>query len=176
MILKLVRTPGIYLVGFMGSGKTTVGRLLADRLGWTFVDLDADIEAGQQKTIARIFEREGEARFRELETEAIRERVRGIRSGRPMVVALGGGAFCQPGNVELLAENGVTVWLDCALDCVSRRVAEETNRPLASDPARFEQLYYARREAYARAEYRIDSGGDNPEEAVEAICRLPIFN
>ena len=75
MILKLVRTPGIYLTGFMASGKTVIGRLLADRLGWTFIDLDAVIEAEQGTTIRSIFDTRGEEYFRQLETEAIRTRL-----------------------------------------------------------------------------------------------------
>ena len=89
MILKLVRTPGIYLVGFMGSGKSTVGRILADRMGWGFADLDAEIEAEQGTTISAIFEECGEGHFRKLETEAIRKRVHRVRAGQPMVIALG---------------------------------------------------------------------------------------
>ena len=92
MILKLKRTPGIYLVGFMGSGKTTIGRHLADELGWSFADLDADIEAEQGTTIAQIFDTRGEDEFRRIETAAIQKRVRMIEKGRPMVLALGGGA------------------------------------------------------------------------------------
>ncbi|MGE5568830.1 MAG: shikimate kinase [Rhodospirillales bacterium] len=175
MILKLVRTPGIYLVGFMGSGKSTVGRLLADRLGWTFVDLDEEIEAEQKATIAEIFEKFGEERFRELETEAIRKRVKMVRCGRPMVIALGGGAFVREENYELLNDHGVTVWLDCPLEIAWRRVAQCPNRPLAKDCARFAELLEARRPAYARAEYRIEITGDDAEKVVDAICALPIF-
>ncbi len=74
MILKLKRTPAIYLVGFMGCGKSTVGRALADELGWTFVDLDEEIERKQGATIASIFDTRGEAAFREMECDALRER------------------------------------------------------------------------------------------------------
>ncbi|MGA2434402.1 MAG: shikimate kinase, partial [Bryobacteraceae bacterium] len=123
MMLKLVRTPGIYLAGFMGSGKTMVGKLLADRLGWNFIDLDAVIEAEQGTSIASIFETRGEEHFRQLETEAIRKRMRTVRTGVPMVVALGGGAFLRPENFEMLRENGVTVWLDCPFETVRQRVA-----------------------------------------------------
>jgi shikimate kinase len=175
MRLKLVRTPGIYLVGFMGSGKTTVGKLLADRLGWTFVDLDDDIEAEQHTSIPEIFEKQGEERFRELETEAIRKRVKMVRSGRPMVVALGGGAFVREENYELLSEHGVTVWLDCPLGVAWRRVSVETNRPLARDCGKFGELFEARRSIYARAEYRVEVNSDDPEAVVDAICKLPLF-
>ena len=93
MILKLKRTPGIYLVGFMGSGKSTVGRALADELGWHFIDLDEEIERQQGCTISSIFDSQGEPAFRKVESEALHKVVRAIQSGRPHVVALGGGAW-----------------------------------------------------------------------------------
>lgn len=175
MKLKLVRTPGIYLVGFMGSGKTTVGKLLAERLGWTFVDLDEDIEAEHKTSIADIFEKHGEERFREFETEAIRKRVKMVRSGRPMVLAVGGGAFIRQENYELLTDHGVTVWLDCPLDIAWRRVSICTSRPLARDCGKFGELFEARRSSYARAEYRVTVTCDDAEAVVDAICALPLF-
>jgi len=81
MLLKLKRTPGIYLAGFMGSGKTEVGRLLADELGWNFVDLDADIEAAQGMPITEIFDTRGEPEFRQMERAALQERVREVERG-----------------------------------------------------------------------------------------------
>src|SRR5690348_16837440 len=107
MNLKLKRTPGIYLVGFMGSGKTTVGRHLADRLGWSFFDTDAEIEKAEKTTIAEIFDHRGEPEFRRIETEVLREHVRWIERGRPAVLALGGGAFAQEDNRVLLSDSGV---------------------------------------------------------------------
>jgi shikimate kinase len=175
MILKLVRTPGIYLVGFMGSGKTTVGRLLAERIGWDFCDLDADIELEERASIPEIFEAHGEAYFRQLETEAIRKRIRMVRSGRPMVVALGGGAFVREENYDLLEDHGVTVWLDCPLEMARRRVENCGNRPLARDPQKFAELYEARRSGYSRADYQVRVECDDPEALVAAIQALPIF-
>jgi shikimate kinase len=87
MNLKLKRTPGIYLVGFMGSGKSTIGRLLAHRLGWNFFDTDEEIEAAERTTIAEIFEGRGEPEFRRIETEILRQHVSWIERGRPSVVA-----------------------------------------------------------------------------------------
>jgi shikimate kinase len=175
MILKLVRTPGIYLVGFMGSGKSTVGRLLADRLGWDFADLDEDIEAEQKQTIPEIFDERGEEAFREIETEAIRRRVRMVRGGHPMVIALGGGAFARDENYELLEDHGVTVWLDCLLEDARGRVERCTNRPLARDPEKFAQLYEERKRSYARADFRIETTSRDPEAVVDAICDSPMF-
>lgn len=175
MILKLVRTPAIYLVGFMGSGKSTVGRLLADRLGWSFVDLDAEIEAEQGVSIAEIFDRCGEEHFRRLETEAIRRRVRLAQMGRPAVIALGGGAFARECNFDLVEHNGITVWLDCSEAVAWQRVEANSDRPLARNREQFAALYEARRACYARADFRVESSGDDPESVVEAVLGLPIF-
>jgi shikimate kinase len=175
MILKLKQTPGIYLVGFMAAGKTTIGRLLADRLGWHFFDLDEEIEAAQNMTISQIFEMRGEAQFRRLERAAMRARVQAIERGKPTVLALGGGAFAQPENYALVENNGITVWLDCPFETVKRRVEQSSHRPLARDPEAFAQLYDARREAYARADYRIPIESDDPAVAVEAVMHLPLF-
>src|ERR1041384_1213392 len=113
MILKLKRTPGIYLVGFMGCGKSTVGSALADELGWSFIDLDEEIERREGASIAEIFDQRGEAEFRHIESAALRDRVRNVQSGRPQVVSLGGGAFLPEENFEMVSNNGVTIWLDC---------------------------------------------------------------
>lgn len=175
MNVKLKQTPGVYLVGFMGCGKTTVGRALAERLGWEFADADDDIEAKAAKPIAEIFDTEGEEAFRRLETDAIHARVSSVRRGKPLVLALGGGAFTREENVTLLTENGITVWLDCGFDLVRRRVAGMTHRPLARDPEKFAALYETRREAYAKAEYRVAEDGDDPQAAVEKILTLTCF-
>jgi len=175
MILKLKRTPGIYLVGFMGSGKSTIGRLLAERIGWHFVDLDEEVEAAEGMSILEIFETRGEAEFRRVERETMRELVRAIECGRPTVLALGGGAIVQPENYALVENNGITIWLDCPFETVCRRVEPASHRPLARDPATFGQLYEARRESYERADYRIPIESDDPAVAVEAALRLPLF-
>ena len=175
MILKLKRTPGIYLVGFMACGKTVIGGKLADVLGWSFADTDADIEAEQKLTIPEIFDNRGEEEFRKLETGAIRNRVRSIEMGNPTVVALGGGAFSRQSNFELIRENGFSIWLDCPLDVIRRRVEPSSHRPLARDPKKFEMLYYTRRESYVRADFHIKITGDDPQVVVDAVLKLPIF-
>ncbi len=175
MILKLKRTPGIYLVGFMGSGKTTIGRLLADELGWNFADLDHEIEEKEQSTIAEIFETLGEPVFREMEKSALQEHVHAIQRGCPTVLALGGGAFVPEENYELVENHGITIWLDCPIDRVKARIAGATHRPLARDLAKIEDLYQQRRDAYARADFRVEVSSDDPAEAVAAILKLPLF-
>jgi len=176
MILKLKRTPGIYLVGFMASGKTTVGRLLADELGWDFADMDEDIEAQHGRSIAEIFDTAGEEAFRKIEQAAIRKRVTEVGRGKPMVVALGGGAFAQEGNHALLEDNGVTIWLDCPFSKVCSRVESTSHRPLARDASKFKQLYEDRRALYSKADHSIQIDSDDPAAIVKAILRLPVFS
>jgi shikimate kinase len=176
MILKLKITPAIYLVGFMGCGKSSVGYALADELGWSFIDLDEDIEKCEGAPIAQIFDTQGEANFRALETEALKKRVQIARSGQPQVISLGGGAFTIEQNVELVLNHGVTVWLDAPLDVIERRIAQETHRPLARDPVRMKELFEQRRQAYARADYRIETGEDDPAAIVSRILALPLFS
>jgi shikimate kinase len=174
--LKLKRTPALYLVGFMASGKTTIGRAVAEELGWPFTDIDNEIEVRCGRSIAEIFLSDGEAVFRDLETEMIRTRVNEIEAGNPWVVALGGGAFVQPRNWELIQNNGVAVWLDCALETVRRRLGEDTTRPLAMDRgSALQKLYEDRRPLYARADFRIDVDTAELSDIVQKILRLPIF-
>ena len=175
MILKLKQTPGIYLVGFMASGKTTVGERLADELGWTFADMDNDIVKEQGRSIVDLFDTGGEPAFREIEAACLKKRVRLIQSGRPMVLALGGGAFAEMGNYQLLHENGVSIWLDCPLELVKARVAGNADRPLARDPERFEALYHLRRQFYQKADYRVEITDNDPSRAVMRILELPLF-
>lgn len=176
MNLKLKRTPGIYLVGFMAAGKSTVGRRLSHRLGWNFFDTDAEIEAAERTTIADIFADRCEADFRRIESEIIRQHVRWIERGRPAVLALGGGAFVDPANRELLQNNGITVWLDCPLATVQQRLERDRNaavRPLARDRGRLSALYESRRETYALADVCVPISSDNPDLVVEAILAAP---
>jgi shikimate kinase len=175
MVLKLKRTPGLYLVGFMAAGKSTVGRAVADELGWSFTDIDLEIEKEQGVSICDIFRERGEPAFRDIETETIRRYVDAIRSGAPSVVALGGGAFVQPRNWEILENNGVTVWLDCPFEVVLQRLDSDETRPLAADRTRLAQLFEARRSLYSRADFRVEvSTGDIPA-IVRQILSLPVF-
>jgi shikimate kinase len=175
MTLKLKRTPGLYLVGFMGAGKSTVGRALAEQLGWHFSDIDDEIERQQGAKISDIFVTRGEAAFRDMETEVIRQHVDAIRAGIPAVIALGGGAFVQPRNWELLENNGVTVWLDCPFDVVCQRLNGDDTRPLAKDSGRLARLFEDRRPLYSRADFRVEVIADDVGTVVEGILRLPIF-
>ncbi|HEY2845722.1 MAG TPA: shikimate kinase [Bryobacteraceae bacterium] len=175
MILKLKRTPGIFLVGFMGSGKSTVGRALADELGWGFADLDEDIEKREGMSIHQIFETRGEPGFRDAETAALRERVRSVEGGKPCVVALGGGAFLSDDNFQMVCNNGVSVWLDCPFSTVERRVTGYTHRPLARDPEKLRELFAVRRPGYERADYCVQIETDDAAAVTAAILALPLF-
>ncbi len=162
----------IYLLGFMGSGKTSVGELLAREIGWPFIDLDAVIEAGQGATIRQIFEQAGEPFFRQLERAALTE----VSKTPPAVIALGGGTFAQPANVELIQESGgATIWLDCPLEELRRRCSNINNRPLFRDPESFAQLLDERLPYYRQAQYRVSTAGVEPRQVVEQILALNVF-
>ncbi len=175
MILKLKRTPGIFLVGFMGSGKSTIGRTLAEELGWGFADLDEDIESREGMPISQIFDTRGEEEFRRAETAALRERVRAVEGGRPWVIALGGGAFLNEENFEMVSNNGVTVWLDCSFSTVERRLAGYGHRPLARDPEKLRELFAVRRPHYERADYCVVVENDDAAVTTAKILALPLF-
>jgi shikimate kinase len=175
MNVRLKRTPGLYMVGFMCSGKTTVGRHLAHRLGWGFFDLDHEIEAAEQTTIAELFDALGEPEFRRIESEMLRQHVGWIERGHPAVVALGGGAFVDAGNRDLILQNGIAIWLDCPFDRVLGRVGNTSVRPLARDPQRFAELYESRREVYALADMRIAIESDDAQQALEAVLNHPML-
>jgi shikimate kinase len=164
----------VFLVGFMGAGKTTVGRALSRRLGLPFEDLDDRIQRRQGKTIEQIFRESGEAEFRKAETAALRELLEELGSSF-RVVALGGGAFAQSGNVALIEEAEVhSVFLDAPVGELLRRCEEEQKaRPMRQDPKQFRELYEKRRLSYMRASVRVETEGKDVETvAVEVACSL----
>ena len=173
----------VCLTGFMGSGKSTVGRLLAAQLAWRFADLDAEIERESGISISQIFAQKGEAVFREIEHECL-ARVLHAASERnlQLVLALGGGTFAQPRNAELIRElnapqknaGAVVVWLDCATEDLLQRCVLMGDRPLFRDEASFRKLYEERLPYYRQADYRVESGGE-PMRVVEQILALGIF-
>ncbi len=162
----------IFLLGFMGCGKSTVGELLARALGWPFIDLDSVIEAGQGTTIRQIFDQMGEPFFRQIEHAALTE----ISKAEPAVIALGGGTFAQEQNVDFIREtDGATVWLDCPPDELRRRCANMSNRPLFRDPESFDQLLAQRLPFYRLADYHVSTEGRDPQKVVEQILGLKVF-
>jgi len=160
----------IALVGFMGAGKTTVGRALAARLGWRFEDLDDLIQMREGRSIEEIFQDQGEAAFRDLERSAVREVLTGEGFG-PLVLALGGGAFPQEPVQEILRKAAIpAVFLDASDEELFRRSERpEVVRPLRGDREQFRQLYERRRPAYLQAHLRIETGGKEVEAVVEEI-------
>ena len=165
------------LAGFMGSGKTTIGKLLAAQLAWRFVDLDEEIENCAGLPIAEIFSRSGEPAFRDIEHECL-VRVLGSATGQEssFVLALGGGTFAQPRNVALLRDAGaVVLWLDCPVEELLARCVLMPDRPLFRDEASFRKLYEERLPFYQQADYRV-AGHADPREAVEKIRALGVLD
>jgi shikimate kinase len=147
----------VFLVGFMGSGKTSVGHDLATRLGCEFVDLDQRIEAISGRSVGAIFRDLGEGEFRRLEHEALKELFR--ESGLMRVVALGGGAFAQPRNADAIRDVGaITIFLDAPPDVLWQRCQEDPQeRPLRGQYEQFAELHGQRRKHYLQASWRVDS-------------------
>jgi shikimate kinase len=157
-------TDKLYLVGFMGAGKTTVARALGRRLDWRVEDLDDLIESRERCTVAEVFASRGEPYFRAAEREVL-HRVLPLHHA---VVATGGGTYADPDNRALINANGVAVWLDLPFAAALARVPADGRRPLAADRAQFEALFQARRLAYQFAHIRLDAVAP-VEELVERI-------
>lgn len=164
----------MFLVGFMGAGKNSVGRALSRQLGWPFEDLDERIQAREGRTIEQIFQQSGEAEFRRTEHAVLRELLLDLGAS-PRVVALGGGAFVQANNVALLKQAGVpTIFLDAPPEELFRRCQQQQlERPLLRDLEQFRQLYEVRRPFYVSAALRIETSGKDVETiAAEVAGRL----
>jgi len=159
----------------MGSGKTTIGTLLARQLAWRFVDLDDRIEAFAGLPIPQIFERLGEPAFRQIEADQLRAVLgRASELKESTVLALGGGTYAQPGCSDFLRAAGVPVlWLDSPVEVLLSRCMTMTGRPLFRDEASFSALYAQRLPSYQLADHRIDSSGE-PTQVVAEILRRGI--
>jgi len=160
-----VKADKIYLIGFMGAGKTTLARALATRLDWRAADIDELIEQREQESIAQIFATKGETYFRAAERAVLLEQ----QASRHLVVATGGGTFVDPQNRAFILGDGVSVWLDVPLDRLVARVPADGRRPLAANRAEFERLYHARRAAYEHAHVRLDAGRASVDALVEQL-------
>jgi shikimate kinase len=160
----------LYLVGFMGTGKTTVGRAVAQKLGFQLLDSDHEIERRKQKPVAQIFAEEGEAAFRVLE----REFVEAGHPPRQQVVACGGGLIVPPGMLEMLQEKGVVMCLHASLETILRRTQGNRNRPLLNvdDPGeRIRTLFAQREPVYKRAGTTILTDGRQLTDIVSHVLR-----
>ena len=160
-----MKTDKIYLVGFMGAGKTTLAQALARRLGWRAEDVDMLVEARERRTVAEIFAREGEPYFRALERQVIFS----LLPARHVVVATGGGTFVDPENRAAINADGVSVWIDVPLDELLSRIPANGRRPLASDLTQMTLLYEGRRLAYEQAHIKLDAARARSEELLDEL-------
>jgi shikimate kinase len=166
----------VFLVGFMGAGKTSVGRTLARLLNWEFEDLDDRIQLREGRTVAEIFRSSGEQGFRRAEKAALRELIEEVQTGSAKIVALGGGAFVQKANAARLKAAGVpTVFLDAAVEelwerCSKQATESGTERPLLGSRERFSALYEKRRRSYLAASVRVGTGGRRVEVIAQQIA------
>jgi shikimate kinase len=159
----------VVLVGMMGSGKSSVGKRLATRLGLPFVDADTEIETAAGMSIPDIFAQRGETEFRDGERRVI-ARILATRS--PLVLATGGGAYMNPDTRARIAEFGISVWLKADVDVLMRRVRKRSNRPLlrTADPEGTMRRLLAEREpVYSQADITVISSDDPHEIVVEAV-------
>lgn len=166
MIVPPART--IALVGLMGAGKSSIGRRLAQRLRLPFTDTDVEIEAAAGASIEEIFERHGEAAFREGERRVIARLI----DGPPQVLATGGGAVMDPVTRALLRERAITIWLRAEIALLLSRVSRRGNRPLlkTGDPrAVLERLIAERYPVYAEADIVVDTIDGPPEATLERV-------
>jgi shikimate kinase len=172
---KPVRILG--LTGFMGSGKSTIGPLLARQAGWHAVDLDRRIVESINLSVQEIFSRRGETGFRELERMELSRAVGEATSQeRNTILSLGGGTITRADNLTLLRQTGsILIWLRCPTEELLRRCAGITDRPLFRDEAAFQDLYLQRLPYYELADYTIDSARE-PARVVEEILALGILD
>lgn len=158
-------TDKIYLVGFMASGKSTVGRHLAGRLGWRHEDIDDLIEARERQRISDIFAKRGEPYFRSVERDILKL----LLPIRHMVVATGGGTFAEAENRNAILVDGIAVWLDVPLAELIPRIPMDGRRPLAADRAALERLYLSRVDTYRLAHIRISASRLSPSAVADRI-------
>jgi len=159
-----VKADKLYLVGFMGAGKTSVARALGRRIGWRVEDIDHRIEAREHQRVAEIFARHGEPYFRDVERAILHE----LLPQRQIIISSGGGTFVDPDNRATMLADGAVAWLDVPLERVIERVPADGRRPLAAGRIQMEQLYARRGAAYSQAHVRIDASRPIPE-VVERI-------
>ncbi len=155
----------VYLVGFMGAGKSTAARALGKRLDWKVEDIDACIERADRRDIPTIFRQDGEPYFRARERQVLID----LLPERGAVIASGGGTFVDPSNRELMLKDGAVVWLDAPFATVLSRIPLDGRRPLAADRLEMEQLYNQRLTAYRQAHFRVDAGRGSVEGLVDQI-------
>ena len=173
--LRTSAPEAVFLVGFMGAGKSSVGAALGRRLNWNFEDLDDRIERRERRTVAQIFRESGEPAFRRAERSALQDVVEGIHD-QARVVALGGGAFVQGSSAELLRSSGVPIiFLDAPVEELWERCCRQANeaaaeRPLLRSLDHFRELHEKRRPQYCEASLTIETGGRTVDEIADEIA------
>jgi shikimate kinase len=160
------RRAAVFLVGFMGAGKTTIGRALGRLLGREFVDLDDRIVEADGRDIPRILRESGEPYFRDLEARLLAD----LRGRAALVVACGGGTYAHPACRAVIDGLGTAVWLQAPLAVMLARCGAGAGRPLLGSPEEARALYLSRLPAYRAAPVRVDVDGLTPEEAAERIA------
>ncbi len=161
----------LVLTGFMGTGKSTVGRLVAARLSRPFTDMDAEIERRAGQSIPAIFATQGEAAFRQMERALCLE----LAAQRGLVIATGGGALLDPTSRQAMLQSGLVICLTATPEALLKRLSADQDRPLlqAPDPAvRLRELLDARAEAYATLPHHVDTSALSVQETVEAVLSL----
>jgi len=161
----------IYLVGFMGTGKTTVGRLLAKEKGWNFIDLDELIELKEQRRIVDIFAKEGEPYFRKVEKKFLKQ----VSTQKKFVVACGGGIVLDKDNIKLMKKTGVLICLCANCDEILKRVASSNHRPIlnvAKPRERIELLLKMRAPYYMQADQTIDTSRLSVKQVAAKISKI----
>ncbi len=166
----------VVLIGFMGAGKSSVGRALSEQLGWAFEDLDERIERREQRSVAEIFRESGEVGFRKAEHTALKELLAEVQDGGKKIVALGGGAFAQEKNAKILAAaaGAVTIFLDAEAEELWKRCQGQENveRPLLGSLESFCELYAARRPYYLKAVVRRETGGKTVAQIAAEVLEV----
>ncbi|MBZ0200179.1 MAG: shikimate kinase [Ignavibacteriaceae bacterium] len=169
----------IYITGFMGAGKSTIGSILANALGWEFFDLDRLIESKRQKTINNIFKEEGEKKFREIETEMLIE----ISKKKLSIVSLGGGAIASEKNLKILKSTGTIVYLASSLESVYARLRFKRDRPILkldetgeiiskeNFVEKVKELFESRKPFYEQADIKIDTDSASVGQTVDRLVR-----
>ncbi len=168
--MRILNNKNIYLLGFMGAGKTTVGKLLSKKINYSFVDLDSEIESNQNCKITVIFEKHGEKHFRKIETEVLIKYSKYINQ----VFSTGGGIVIKDENWEIMKNNGVTVYLKASIETLFNRLKHKTTRPLLNVDSPFErakELFLSRKSFYEKADLIIDRERLGPEDVAEAIIK-----
>jgi len=166
----LEKKNNIYLIGFMGAGKTTVAKILSKRLNFDFVDLDLDIEKEQGISISEMFEKHGEKYFRDVETDSLRK----ISEKSNQIISTGGGIVIKDENWQIMRNRGVSVYLKSSIETLFNRVKHKSTRPLLNVENPFEkakELFSSRESLYEKSDIILDREGIEPGDVAMAIVR-----